>query len=142
MKNLHSIRYYEKRLAKLEHVSDSINYPIDDNADYIRATALLPLTVNEGGERGAMIPAAFFPALRRGLRSRGNGKKGGGEGMNRWKSAARYVEITEGWIIDTGAGYIAIRKADGKSAEFSPWMGVYDEILEWLKMRWLKINGV
>ena len=60
MKNLHSIRYYEKRLAKLERVADSINYPIDDNADYIRATELLPLTVNEGGEHGAAIPAAFF----------------------------------------------------------------------------------
>ena len=60
MKNLHSIRYYEKRLVKLERVADSINYPIDDNADYIRATALLPLTVNEGGEHGADIPAAFF----------------------------------------------------------------------------------
>ena len=60
MKNLHSVRYYEKRLLKLERVADSINYPIDDNADYIRATALLPLTVNEGGEHGAAIPAAFF----------------------------------------------------------------------------------
>ena len=60
MKNLHSIRYYETRLVKLEHVADSINYPIDDNTDYIRATALLPLTVCEGGERGANIPAAFF----------------------------------------------------------------------------------
>ena len=60
MKNSHSIRYYEKRLAKLERVADSISYAIDDNADYIRATAILPLTVNEGGERGANIPAAFF----------------------------------------------------------------------------------
>ena len=60
MKNLHSIRYYKKRLAKLERVADSLNYPIDDNADYIRATALLPLTVDEGGERGITIPAAFF----------------------------------------------------------------------------------
>ena len=60
MKNLHSIRYYEKRLAKLERVADSINYPIDNNHDYIRATAILPLTVNEGGEHGAAIPAAFF----------------------------------------------------------------------------------
>ena len=60
MKNLHSIRYYEKRLANLERIADSINYPIDDNTDYIRATALLPLTVCEGGERGANIPAAFF----------------------------------------------------------------------------------
>ena len=55
--------------------------------------------------------------------------------MNRWKSAARYVETPEGWIIDTGAGYIAIRKADGKSAEFSPWMGVYYEMREWLKIK-------
>ena len=60
MKNSHSIRYDEKRLLKMERVADSINYPIDDNADYIRATALLPLTVNEGGERGADIPSAFF----------------------------------------------------------------------------------
>ena len=60
MKNSHSIRYYEKRLKKLETVADSINYPIDDNVNYIRATELLPLTVNEGGEHGAAIPAAFF----------------------------------------------------------------------------------
>ena len=60
MKNLHSIRYYEKRLEKLECVADSVDYPIDDNADYIRATALLSLTVCEGGERGTNIPAAFF----------------------------------------------------------------------------------
>ena len=60
MKNLHSIRYYEKRLANLERVADSIGYPVDDNADYIRATAILPLTENEGGEHGAAIPAAFF----------------------------------------------------------------------------------
>ena len=60
MKNLHSARYYEKRLLNLERVADSIGYPIDDNTDYIRATALLPLTVCEGGERGAAIPAAFF----------------------------------------------------------------------------------
>ena len=60
MKNLHSVRYYEKRLVKLERVADSISYAIDDNADYIRATELLPLTVNEGGEHGAAIPAAFF----------------------------------------------------------------------------------
>lgn len=60
MKNLHSIRYYEKRLVKLERVADSIGYAIDDNTDYIRATAILPLTVNEGGEHGDVIPAAFF----------------------------------------------------------------------------------
>lgn len=60
MKNAHSVRYYEKRLVKLERVADSIGYPIDDNADYLRATALLPLTVCEGGEHGSAIPAAFF----------------------------------------------------------------------------------
>ena len=60
MRNAHSVRYYEKRLLKLERVADSINYPIDDNTDYIRATELLPLTVNEGGEHGVAIPAAFF----------------------------------------------------------------------------------
>ena len=60
MKKVHSIRYYEKRLANLERVAGSIGYSIDDDADYIRATALLPLTANEGGEHGAAIPAAFF----------------------------------------------------------------------------------
>ena len=60
MEKSHSIRYYEKRLLKLERVADSISYPIDENADYIRATAILPLTVNEGGEHGVAIPAAFF----------------------------------------------------------------------------------
>ena len=60
MKKSHSVRYYEKRLVKLERVADSIGYAIDDNADYIRATALLPLTVCEGGERGETIPAEFF----------------------------------------------------------------------------------
>ena len=60
MEKSHSVRYYEKRLVKLERVADSISYPIDNNADYIRATALLPLTVNEGGEHGITIPAAFF----------------------------------------------------------------------------------
>ena len=60
MKKSHSVRYYEKRLLKLERVADSIGYPIDDNDDYIRATEFLPLTVNEGGECGPAIPAAFF----------------------------------------------------------------------------------
>lgn len=60
MKNLHSIRYYEKRLAKLESVADSISYPIDDNADYIRATALLPLSVELGGTEKETVPAEFF----------------------------------------------------------------------------------
>ena len=55
--------------------------------------------------------------------------------MNRWKSAARYVEIIEGWIIDTGAGYIAIRKADGKSEKFSPCVGAYNEMREFLKSK-------
>nr|DAH60805.1 MAG TPA: hypothetical protein [Caudoviricetes sp.] len=57
MKNLHSIRYYEKRLYKLQAVADSIGYDIDDNRDYIRATALLPLRVEYGGERGAGLLA-------------------------------------------------------------------------------------
>ena len=53
--------------------------------------------------------------------------------FNRWKSAARYVEIIEGWIIDTGAGYIAIRKADGKSAHFPPHIGAFENVLDFLK---------
>ena len=52
--------------------------------------------------------------------------------MNKWKSAARYVELIEGWIIDTGAGYIAIRKADGKSAHFSPCIGALENVREFL----------
>ena len=55
--------------------------------------------------------------------------------MNRWKSAARYVELIEGWIIDTGAGYIAIRKADGKSTHFPPYIGVYEDVRDFLKNR-------
>ena len=55
--------------------------------------------------------------------------------FNRWKSAARYVELIEGWIIDTGAGYIAIRKADGKSAHFQPHIGVFEDVREFLKSK-------
>lgn len=52
--------------------------------------------------------------------------------MNRWKSAARYVELLEGYVIDTGAGYVAIRKSDGKSVYFAPGMCVLYEVKEWL----------
>ena len=62
MKNYHSVRYYEKRLYKLQTAADAIHYPIDDNTDYIRATALLSLTVQEGGTGKETIPAAFFRA--------------------------------------------------------------------------------
>ena len=55
--------------------------------------------------------------------------------MNRWKSAARYVELIEGWIIDTGAGYIAIRKADGRSTHFPPYIGAYEDVRDFLKSR-------
>ena len=55
--------------------------------------------------------------------------------MNRWKSAARSVELIEGWIIDTGAGYIAMRKADGKSEKFFPWVGGENEMREFLKSK-------
>ena len=53
--------------------------------------------------------------------------------FNRWKSAARYVEIIEGWIIDTGAGYIAIRKEDGRSAYFPPDIGAFENVRDFLK---------
>ena len=55
--------------------------------------------------------------------------------FNRWKSAARYVELIEGWIIDTGAGYIAIRRADGKSAHFPPHIWAYEDVQEFLKSK-------
>ena len=55
--------------------------------------------------------------------------------MNKWRSAARYVETSDGWIIDTGAGYIAIRKADGKSAHFPPYIGAFEDVCEFLKSK-------
>ena len=55
--------------------------------------------------------------------------------FNRWKSAARYVELIEGWIIDTGAGYIAIRRADGKSAHFPPHIWALECVREFLKSK-------
>ena len=55
--------------------------------------------------------------------------------MNRWKSAARYVETPEGWIIDTGAGYIAIRKANGRSAYFPPDIVVFENVRDFLKSK-------
>ena len=51
----------------------------------------------------------------------------------KWINAMRYVEILEGWIIDTGAGYTAIRKTDGKSANFTPYIGVFEDVIEFLK---------
>ena len=60
MKNLHSVRYYEKRLKNLETLADSINYPIDKNFNYVRAAELLPLSVELGGTGKEPIPAAFF----------------------------------------------------------------------------------
>lgn len=55
--------------------------------------------------------------------------------MNKWKSAARYVETPDDWIIDTGAGYIAIRKADGKSAHYPQYIGAYADVWEFLKSK-------
>ena len=55
--------------------------------------------------------------------------------MNRWKSAARYVETPEGWIIDTGAGYIAIREADGKSAYCRRRIAAFEYARECLKSK-------
>ena len=60
MKNSHSIRYYEKRLKKLETVSGFICYPIYKNFHYVRAAELLPLSVEFGGTGKEPIPAAFF----------------------------------------------------------------------------------
>lgn len=49
--------------------------------------------------------------------------------MNKWESVKRYVKTPEGWIIDMCAGYIAIRKADGKAH-------ISRRILERLRMCW------
>ena len=43
--------------------------------------------------------------------------------MNRWKNAARYVELIEGWIID----------ADGKSAYYPQYIGAYADVWDFLK---------
>ena len=51
----------------------------------------------------------------------------------KWITAMRYVEILEGWIIDTGAGYIVIRKTDGKSETFPPYLGAFEDVIEFLK---------
>ena len=51
----------------------------------------------------------------------------------KWINAMRYVEILEGWIIDTGVGYTVIRKTDGKSANFPPYIGVFEDVIEFLK---------
>ena len=56
MKNYHSIRYYEKRLCKLQTAADAIGYNIDDNGHYKAACKLLPLT-------GKDVPGAFFGAF-------------------------------------------------------------------------------
>ena len=51
----------------------------------------------------------------------------------KWINAMRYVEILEGWIIDTGAGYTVIRKTDGESETFPPYIGVFEDVLEFLR---------
>lgn len=56
MKNTHSIRYYEKRLKKLETAADAIDYDIDENGAYKAACKVLPLM----GDDNRTIPAAFF----------------------------------------------------------------------------------
>ena len=53
--------------------------------------------------------------------------------MKKWISAMRYVETLEGWIIDTGAGYVVIRKTDGKSATIPPYLGAFEDVIEFLK---------
>lgn len=47
MKNFHSVRYYEKRLFKLQTVADSIGYHIDSDADYLRACRIMPISATE-----------------------------------------------------------------------------------------------
>ena len=51
----------------------------------------------------------------------------------KWISAMRYVETLEGWIIDTGAGYVVIRKTDGKSATVPPYLGAFEDVIEFLR---------
>lgn len=43
MKTVHSIRYYEKRLYKLQNAADAIGYAIDENKAYKAACKALPV---------------------------------------------------------------------------------------------------
>ncbi len=53
MKNYHSVRYYGKRLYKLQNAADAIGYAIDENKAYKAARKALPLM-------GTDIPDVFF----------------------------------------------------------------------------------
>ena len=53
--------------------------------------------------------------------------------MKKWISAIRYVETLEGWVIHTGAGYVVIRKTDSKSATFTPYIGAFEDAIDFLK---------
>lgn len=59
MKNNHSIRYYEKRLYKLQNTADDIGYAIDENKAYKAACKALPVP---GYDDTSIIPEAFFRA--------------------------------------------------------------------------------
>lgn len=60
MKNYHSIRYYEKRLYKLQNAANAIGYNIDENKAYKAACKALPVS---GYDDTSSIPDAFFRAL-------------------------------------------------------------------------------
>ncbi len=59
MKNYHSIRYYEKRLYKLQTAADAIGYAIDKNKAYKAACKALPVP---GYDDTSSISDAFFRA--------------------------------------------------------------------------------
>lgn len=52
--------------------------------------------------------------------------------LNKWKQAARYAELIECYIIDTGAGYTVIRKWDGASKFFPYGITMEADIKDWM----------
>lgn len=60
MKNNHSVKYYEKRLYKLQNAADTIGYNIDDNGHYKAACKALPVP---GYDDTSSIPDVFFKAF-------------------------------------------------------------------------------
>lgn len=60
MKTVHSIRYYEKRLYKLQNAADAIGYAIDENKAYKAACKALPVP---GYDNTSSIPEVFFRAF-------------------------------------------------------------------------------
>lgn len=56
---MHSVRYYDTLLKRLEHKADASGYHIDSDPDYLTACHMLPCSVH------AKAPEAVLPLLYR-----------------------------------------------------------------------------